>query len=91
MAKSMKSILIFITIVCLCLIFGLGIKSYAQPMISPADLKEQMQRHIEEMKIKSPKKYQAMMERAGGVVTKCTDCHKEVLERNIFPAPQPQK
>lgn len=65
-------------------------KSYAQLQTSAQDLQE-MQRHIDKMKIMSPQKYQEMVQRAGGVVTKCTDCHKEVLERNIFPAPQPQK
>lgn len=91
MDKSIKSILIFITIVCSCLIFEKGVKSYAQTVISPEDLKKQMQEHIEKVKIKNPKKYQEIMQRTGGNITDCCSCHKEVCEKNIFPAPKPQK
>jgi hypothetical protein len=55
-------------------------KSYAQPVINPADMQEKMQDHIEKVKLKNPQKYQEMIQRAGGNITKCTDCHQEVIK-----------
>jgi len=75
-----------ITIVCLCLMFGIGIKSYAQPRINTEDVKEHIRVHLEKVKIKNPLKYQDMMKRVNGNVTQCTDCHKEVIEGNLSPA-----
>lgn len=72
-----------IAIACLCLVFGMGIKLYAQPSITPANIQEQMKKHIEKVKLTNPGKYQAMMQRAGGNVTQCTDCHQEVLKGNL--------
>jgi hypothetical protein len=69
-----------IIIACLCLVFGMGVRSYAQPMINPADIQEKMKEHIEKVKLKNPQKYQEMVQRAGGSITQCTDCHKEVIE-----------
>ena len=78
----MGSIRSVLTIFCLCLIFGIGVKSYAQPpKMSSADLKEQMQRHIEKVKIKSPQKYRAMVQEAGSNITDCLSCHKDIIKR----------
>lgn len=83
MAKG-KSIM---TVVFLCLLSGIGVNTYAQPpKISSVDLKENMQRHIEKVKIKSPQKYQTMVQRAGGNITDCLSCHVEVAEGHKFPA-----
>lgn len=70
-------------IVFLCLVVGIEVKSYAQPMTSQKDFIEQMKKHIEEMKIKNPKKYEEMVKGAGGNITYCTDCHKEMQNENL--------
>jgi len=80
-------VLSIMTIVCLCLIFGFDVKSYAQPVKSAVNIQEQMKSHIEKMKLKNPQKYQFMIERAGGNVTQCTDCHQELLKGNL-PGPK---
>lgn len=79
MAKGISIIIIAY----LCLVFGMGVKSYAQPRITPANIQEQMKKHIEKVKLTNPGKYQAMLQRAGGNVTQCTDCHQEVLKGNL--------
>ncbi len=76
-----KTILIII-IFCQCIMLSIGFKSYAQPQTSAQDIKN-MQRHIDEMKIKNPIKYEEMVKRAGGNITQCADCHQEVLKGNL--------
>jgi hypothetical protein len=53
-------------------------------VIIPAPLTQEelqkMQEHIEKVKVTNPKKYNDMIERAGGSVTHCCGCHKEVCE-----------
>jgi hypothetical protein len=71
-----------LTILCLCLVFGGGIKLYAQPNTNTPDLQEKMKGHIEKVKVSNPQKYQEMVQRAGGDITKCTDCHKEMIGGN---------
>ena len=73
MAKGISIIII----ACLCLVFGMGIKSFAQPRIAPANIQEQMKKHIDKVKLTNPGKYQAMIQRAGGNVTQCCSCHVE--------------
>ena len=63
--------------------FGFDMKSYAQPvsvqpMTDTTNIQEQMNKHLEEMKIKNPKKYEEMVKRAGGNITHCCSCHVEV-------------
>jgi hypothetical protein len=65
---------VLLIIVCLCLMFGMEVKSYAGPRMNP-DL---MQNHIEKVKRTSPGKYQSMVQRAGGNITDCCSCHKEI-------------
>ncbi len=79
-----KGILI-LTIVCLCLMSGIGVKSNAELRVNlkQEDI-EKMQRHVEKVKITNPGKYQNMIERAGGNITGCCSCHKEVCEKNSF-------
>jgi len=80
----MANIRSVLTIFCLCLMFGTGVKSYAQPpSISSADLKEQMQKHLEKVKLKNPQKYQETMQKTGGNPTQCIDCHQEVIKGNL--------
>jgi hypothetical protein len=79
---SMTKGISIIIIACLCLVFGMGVKSYAQLRTNPANLQEQMKSHIEKVKLSNPQKYQEMIQRAGGNVTKCTDCHQEALKGN---------
>jgi hypothetical protein len=65
---------VLLIIVCLYLMFGMGVISYAGPSMNPAV----MQNHIEEVKRTNPGKYQAMVQRAGGNITDCCSCHKEI-------------
>ncbi|MBU4179830.1 MAG: hypothetical protein KKI12_14695 [Proteobacteria bacterium] len=69
-----------LTIFCLCLLFGTGVKSYAQPRINTADLKEHIRVHLEKVKFKNPGKYQEMMQKTGGNIIDCLSCHVEVAE-----------
>jgi len=66
-----------LTIVCLCLMFGIEDISYADSKINPA----LMQEHIEKVKLTNPRKYQAMIQRAGGNITHCSSCHKQVMQQ----------
>lgn len=74
-----------IIIICLCLIFSMKVRTFAQPMPGPTNIQEQMKEHIEKMKFKNPKKYQEMVERAKSTITYCTDCHVEVAEKSKSP------
>lgn len=77
MAKGIS----IITIASLCLVFvGMGVKSYAQPSINPANIQEQMKKHIEKVKLSNPGKYQEMMQKTGGNIIDCLSCHVEVAE-----------
>lgn len=86
----MSKYISIIIIVCICFIFGKEVKSYAQPLTNDTNFQEQMKSHIEKMKIKSPQKYQAMIQRAGGNLTHCCSCHIEVKGcAGYIPAKQP--
>ena len=67
-----RSVLI-LTIVCICLIFGMGGISYARSEMNPA----LMQKHMEKMKQTKPQEYKVMVERAGGNIKDCLSCHEE--------------
>ena len=71
----MTRLISILTIVCLCLMFGIAGMSYAD---SAKNIEVIMQEHIEKMKRTKPEKYQAMVERAGGNITDCLSCHEEV-------------
>lgn len=74
MAKDIS----IITIVCLCLMFVMENITYGiTPTLAQKDLQE-MQRHIDKMKIMSPQKYQEMVKRASGNIKGCTNCHYDV-------------
>ena len=70
--------------VCLCLILCMGVASYAEIRKPTAKSKEEvmkfMKTHMEKVKIKKPAKYETMMKNAGGNITECRDCHKEVKQ-----------
>ena len=68
-----------LTIGCLCLMFfGIQAISYAGSSNNPP----LMQKHIEEVKRTKPEKYEAMVERAKGKITKCSSCHEiEAMRR----------
>lgn len=74
-----------ITIICLSLILCGKVNSDAQPIISPADQLQIMKEHVEKVKIKNPKKYKEMVERAGNNITGCCSCHTEVYKGSISP------
>jgi hypothetical protein len=75
MAKGI-SILI---IVCLCLMFIMGVGLYAETTTNPAPT---MEEHIEKVKLSNPEEYDAMIERAGGNITDCCSCHKGLCQEN---------
>ncbi|OGW38275.1 MAG: hypothetical protein A2Y97_04635 [Nitrospirae bacterium RBG_13_39_12] len=62
-----------------------GIHVYAGPIIGQEEYKQKMNGHIEKMKLKNPQKYQEMMQKTGGNITNCIDCHKEILNKNLPP------
>ena len=80
MIKIMSRILT----VCLYLILCMGVASYAEIRKPPVKSKEEvmkfMKAHMEKVKIEKPAKYEAMMKNAGGNITECRDCHKEVKQ-----------
>jgi hypothetical protein len=69
--------ILMIAIFCSCLIFGMEGNSHAGPQPGPSYFGETMNKHIEEVKRKNPGKYQEMMQRNGGKVSHCIDCHPE--------------
>jgi len=75
MAKGIS----ILAIVCLCLMFIMGVGLYAETTTNPAPA---MQEHIEKVKLSNPEEYQAMVERAGGNITECCSCHKGLCESN---------
>lgn len=78
-----------LTIVCLCLMSGIEAKSYAGPIIKPADLKEQMQEHIKKVKLKNPAEHQSMVDKAGGNITDCVSCHIDINNKKNSSNNQP--
>ena len=76
MAKYISILLI----VCLCLLFIMGVGLYAETTTTPAPLN--MEEHIEKVKLSNPEEYQAMVERAEGNITDCCSCHKMLCESN---------
>jgi hypothetical protein len=63
-----------LAIACLCLMLITGVSLYAESTVNQDSA---MQDHIEKVKLSNPEKYDAMIERAGGVITDCCSCHKE--------------
>ena len=77
-----KFIISVLTIFSLCVVSNILDISCAQSQTSTQDLQQIMKDHIEKVKLKNPQKYQEMVQRAGENITKCTDCHNEVIEGN---------
>ena len=63
--------------ICACLMFGMADISYAEPLICPAS----MQEHVEDVKLKKPEKYQAMVEKTKGNIKSCVSCHDDIGKR----------
>ncbi|MFZ3138929.1 MAG: hypothetical protein WA126_16230 [Thermodesulfovibrionales bacterium] len=74
---------LYIIIACLIMVLSAVANVHAGPMKSQEEFKQKMNAHIEKMKLKNPQKHQFMIERAGGNVTQCTDCHQELLKGNL--------
>lgn len=62
-----------LTIVCICLTFGMGDMSHAGSEMNPA----LMQKHMEKMRQMKPQKYKAMVEKVEGNIKDCLSCHGE--------------
>jgi hypothetical protein len=60
--------------VCLCLLFGMKGISYPESEKYKVSMKD----HIEDVKLKHPEKYKAMIEKAGGNITGCESCHDSI-------------
>ncbi len=55
-------------------------------VITEADTKPdpvRMQRHIDEVKITHPAKYQEMLDKAGGVIVDCLSCHNDMKTKRL--------
>jgi hypothetical protein len=78
-----------VLMVCLSLLFGMGVDSYAGIPKAPAKTKEEqtqiMKTHMEKVKIKNPAKYDSMLKNAGGSVKECKDCHIEEKDEKKTP------
>lgn len=78
----MKSFLLLI-IICLystiIIVDTMDASVVVPPPLTQEEL-QNMQEHIEKVKVTNPGKYNAMIESAGGSVTHCCGCHKEVCE-----------
>jgi hypothetical protein len=81
----MSKVLSTLTILCICLMSIMEARSYANPVMKPLNAQEklQMQEHVEKVRINNPGKYQIMIEKAGGNVTDCCSCHKELCSGSI--------
>ena len=75
MAKGIS----ILAIICLCLMFIMGVGLYAETTINRAPA---MEEHIEKVKLSNPEEYEAMIERAEGNITDCCSCHKGLCESN---------
>ena len=49
----------------------------AEPLINP-----KLKKHIDKAKLKNPKKYQEMIEKANGPIKDCLSCHADIFEKN---------
>lgn len=45
---------------------------------SPADQQKVLEQHLEQVKRSNPRKYQEMLDKAGGVARDCRDCHTDI-------------
>ncbi len=75
----MAKVISILAIVGLCLMFIMGVGLYAETTVNPTPA---MQEHIEKMKLSNPEEYDAMIERAGGIITDCCSCHKALCQEN---------
>jgi hypothetical protein len=69
---------LYIAIACLIMVLSAVANVYAGPMTIQEEFKQKVNAHMEKVKLTNPGKYQAMIKRAGGNVTQCTDCHTEI-------------
>lgn len=80
-----KTILISI-IVFLCTVFCLEGYPYDGSQMKAEELKDIIEKHIEQVQLKNPQKYKEMIQRAGENITYCTDCHIEVAkDKKLVP------
>jgi len=71
-------------IISLSLSFGMTGNSYAgPPQTGHSYFGETMNKHMEQAKLKNPGKYEQMMQRNGGKVSHCIDCHPEASGENL--------
>ncbi len=75
-AFSVVRHVLILTGVYLCLLIGVEAMSYAQSRTAHA----LMQEHIEKVKRTKPKKYRAVVERAGGKIKDCCSCHEALCK-----------
>jgi hypothetical protein len=75
----------------ICLMFGMKDISYTESGKHKVSMKD----HIEDVKLKHPEKYEAMIKKAEGNITDCESCHdvigKEKKNSNQAPTDFPGK
>ena len=57
---------------------GVGVLAADHQPVDPATRLREMQQHMEKMRVERSQKYQAMVQRAGGRISDCLDCHEEL-------------
>lgn len=69
--------IVILVILCTSLVLVIQNMSYANTIVTPAD----MQSHIQSVRHTNPGKYQAMMQKAGGNIASCCSCHEEICKK----------
>ena len=77
MIRMMRNISIAAVTV-LCLIFGLQGISHSDRLADRQSL--YLQRHVDKVKIKKPREYKEMVEKAGTIVN-CLSCHEDEFKK----------
>ena len=77
--------MVILTMICLFMTFGMINVLDASSVTTPP----LMQKHIEKVKRTKPKKYEAMIQRAGGSITGCRSCHEKVGKEKKPSNPPP--
>lgn len=81
----MVRVISILIIICIYVIFGMKSISYAESEKYKVSMKD----HIEDVKLKHPEKYQAMIEKAEGNITDCKSCHDVIGKKKKTPDQAP--
>lgn len=68
----------FVLYLCYYVTLFPGREACAGSKTEDAEMEKFMKKHIEEVKLKNPAKYKAVVDKAGGNITSCTSCHQNI-------------